>query len=67
MTVANTAKDHDTNFTLARVVMLPKDVTNLMEESSEAIKCLLVMQQVQVSVLNTYTSQIISFNLLSTF
>ncbi|GFY84010.1 hypothetical protein Acr_03g0007840 [Actinidia rufa] len=47
VTMANTAKDGNISLTLAQAVMLPKDVTNLAEESSDANRDLLVMQQVQ--------------------
>ncbi|GFZ12790.1 hypothetical protein Acr_23g0011750 [Actinidia rufa] len=48
--VADSAKDRDTSLALARAIMLPKDITNLVEESSNAIRDLLVMQQVQFNL-----------------
>ncbi|GFY89145.1 hypothetical protein Acr_06g0010850 [Actinidia rufa] len=47
--VANFAKDHDTSFAHAYVVMLPKNIADLAEEASEEIRALLMMQQVQYS------------------
>ena len=44
VTLTDFAKDHDTSLTLAQAVMLPKDVADLTEESSEEIRDLLVMQ-----------------------
>ena len=48
--MVNIAQDHDTNLALAWAVLLQKDVANLSEERSDAIKDLLAMQQVQVSI-----------------
>ncbi|GFY98954.1 hypothetical protein Acr_13g0003550 [Actinidia rufa] len=38
ITVAISTKDHDTSLALARAIMLPKDITDLAEKSSDAIK-----------------------------
>ncbi|GFZ16762.1 hypothetical protein Acr_26g0000320 [Actinidia rufa] len=38
VTVADSTKDHDTNLALARAIMLPKDIANLVEEGSEEIR-----------------------------
>ena len=54
--VVDSSKDHNTSLALVRIVMLPKVVVDLAEESSKAIKDLLVMQQVQVSILTSVTS-----------
>ncbi|GFZ14413.1 hypothetical protein Acr_24g0006030 [Actinidia rufa] len=40
-------KDHDTSLALAQAIMLSNDVIDLVEEGSEEIRYLLVMQQVQ--------------------
>ncbi|GFY91157.1 hypothetical protein Acr_07g0013530 [Actinidia rufa] len=45
--VADSSKDYDTSMALAHAVLLPTDVASLNEESSEAFRDLLVMQQVQ--------------------
>ena len=50
--VPNSSKNHDTSMALACVVLLPNDVTSLHEEFSKTIRDLLVIQQVQVSVVN---------------
>ena len=42
--MANFAKDHDISLALAQAVMRPKDVVDLVEESSKKIRDLLVMQ-----------------------
>ncbi|GFS33848.1 hypothetical protein Acr_00g0030830 [Actinidia rufa] len=47
VTMADSAKNHETSLALARAVMLPKDVANLAEEDSEEIRDLLMIQQVQ--------------------
>ncbi|GFY97709.1 hypothetical protein Acr_12g0002500 [Actinidia rufa] len=47
VTVADFAKDYDTSLALKQVVMLSKDFADLVEEGSEDIRDLLVMQQVQ--------------------
>ncbi|GFS41351.1 hypothetical protein Acr_00g0073870 [Actinidia rufa] len=49
VTVVDTSKDHDTILALARVVMLPKDLTDLAEEISDTIWDLLVMQAAAIS------------------
>ena len=67
VTVADSTKDHDTSLAPARAVTLPNDVAPLVEESSETIKDLLVMQQVQVSILTSVACKLPSLNLYSTF
>ena len=66
VTVVDFDKDQNTSLALEWVVMLPRDVSELGEESSEAIRDLLVMQQVQVSILTSITSQFTYFNLSNT-
>ncbi|GFY85854.1 hypothetical protein Acr_04g0005920 [Actinidia rufa] len=43
--MANSAKNHDTSLALTQVIMLPKDVADLVEKSLEKIHFLLLMQQ----------------------
>ncbi|GFY95340.1 hypothetical protein Acr_10g0007250 [Actinidia rufa] len=43
----DSTKDHDTSLALARAVMLPNDVADLVAKGLEEIRDLLVMQQVQ--------------------
>ena len=43
VTVADSAKDYDTNLAFTLAVMLPNDVAALAKENSETIKGLLVM------------------------
>lgn len=50
--MADSAKDHDTSFAHAHVVMLPKDIADIAEEGSKEIRDLLMMQQVQVRMLS---------------
>ncbi|GFZ03471.1 hypothetical protein Acr_16g0000950 [Actinidia rufa] len=47
VTVADSARDHDTSLALAQAVMLSKDVVDLAEDGSKEIRDLLVMQQVR--------------------
>ncbi|GFY98933.1 hypothetical protein Acr_13g0003340 [Actinidia rufa] len=42
ITVAISTKDHDTSLALARAIMLPKDITDLAEKSSDAIRDLML-------------------------
>ncbi|GFZ15621.1 hypothetical protein Acr_25g0000300 [Actinidia rufa] len=44
---SDSTKDHDTSLGLVRVVMLPMDIVDLVEEGLEEIWDLMVMQQVQ--------------------
>ncbi|GFS38017.1 hypothetical protein Acr_00g0055170 [Actinidia rufa] len=48
--VADSVKNHDTILALAQEVMLPKDVADLVEEGSEEIRKLLVIQQGQAKL-----------------
>ena len=43
VTMDDSAKDHDTNLALARVVMLLDDVADLIAEGSKEIRDLLIM------------------------
>ena len=43
VTMADSAKDHDTSMALVRAIMLLKDVASLIEENSETIRGLVVM------------------------
>ncbi|GFZ01497.1 hypothetical protein Acr_15g0001060 [Actinidia rufa] len=45
VTMADSAKDYNTNLALTRAVMLPNDVADLTMEESEEIRDLLIMQQ----------------------
>ena len=65
MAVSST-KDHDTSLALAWVVMLLKDVADLAKEGSKEFRDLLVMQQLQVSILTSVTFQFTFYNLFST-
>ena len=67
--VTNFAKDNDTILALAQAIMLSKDVSDLAEENSEEIRDLLVIQQVQVSVLTSviFQSMLLTFLVLSIF
>ncbi|GFZ13236.1 hypothetical protein Acr_23g0016210 [Actinidia rufa] len=47
VTMADSAKDHDTSLTLAQAVMLPNDIADLAMKGSKEIQDLLIMQQVQ--------------------
>ena len=49
MTVADSAKDHDTSMALARAIMFPNDVATFSEEDTGTMRSLLVMQHVQAS------------------
>ena len=51
VTMVDSTKDHDTSMALARAVMLPNDVISLSEENLKTINDLLLIQQVQVSIL----------------
>ena len=58
--MVDSTKDHDTNLTQAQVVMLPNDVVDLTMEGLEEIRDLLVMQQVQISILTSGAFQFAS-------
>ena len=51
VTVADSARDHDTMVVLARAVMFLNDVAALYEETSDIMRSLLVMQHVQVKII----------------
>ncbi|GFY91072.1 hypothetical protein Acr_07g0012680 [Actinidia rufa] len=51
VTVANSARDHDTSVAFVRAVMLPNDVVALFEETSNMMRSLLVMQHVQIKIM----------------
>ena len=60
--MTDSTKDPDTSLALAQVVMLPKDVANLAKEGLKEICDLLVMQQVQVSILTSTAFQFASLH-----
>ena len=51
--MADSTKDHDTSMALTWVVMLLNDFVALSKKNSETIRGLLMMQQVQVSIMSS--------------